>query len=253
VIFPRRTRPSASSPQDQAELRRQADEARERLLAAIVVRVPPPPDPTRTDPRTVVATGCLLCGLGAVEVPGGQRLDGVVEVPALAPDPDGSGGRAIAGHATFATARGALRVADVDRDRLAATLWQHIVCQPRSIGAPPSGSYVSGYLCPGCDDAVVEHDGPGLPAVTASLGLDAANVEVTRLSGVTFGARVLDARKRGAPEPEPGRTRWEHVRIDTAEPEPPASVPIPADAMLWLPASEASATPAGPPRREVAS
>ena len=244
MIFSRRTPP----PADQAELRRRADEARERMLAAVVVRVPPPPDPTRTDPATVVATGCLLCGLAAIEVPGSHRLDGVVEVPARAADPDGAGGRPIRGRSTFATARGALRAAEVDRDRLAAIVWQRVVCQPQSIGAPPSGSRVTGYLCPACDDAVVDQDGLGVAAVTAALGLDAANREVSRLAGVTFGAQVLVARRSGDPEPAPGRTRWEHVRIDTSESEPAAGAPIPADALLWLPAPASSTETVAPGR-----
>lgn len=234
-MFTRRSRPAAPTPVDQATLRRQADQARERVLDATVRRVPPPTFDVRTNPRTVVAAGCLLCGLAAVEVPASLRLDGVVEVPALTPNPDRPGGHAIEGRSTFATDRAALRAADVDVDRLAALLWYRIVCRPQTIGAPPSGRTVTGYLCPTCDDAVAAADALGTQAISAALGLDAANVEVSDVRGLTFGALVLDARRRGHPEPPPGRTRWEHVRVDTSEPDPPAVGPVPADALLWVP------------------
>lgn len=136
------------------------------------VRLAPPDGPP----------GCLLCGVGSVVMEAAR----VVRL----------GGR---GAAT-------------------REAWTPLGTTPGALGAP-GAEPVKGHLCPGCSAAVLSCGAVGPSAAERSLLLhlcpefkDHLPYELPEMEGLAaWGALVVAAQRRGAPPPEPGRTRWAHV------------------------------------------
>lgn len=172
-----------------AELRTAAG----RVLAARVavgrppVAVPPP----GAGGAAGQASGCVMCGVGAVALP-------AAEVAAL-------GGVASASVAA----------------------WRSTVTSSAALGGPPAPGRLSGPVCPSCAVALAETGSVGLPAMAAALSThldrtghpEAARMlraaDPSALLGGVIGWAAWRAQRvrRGQPAPAPNARPWQHVAL----------------------------------------
>jgi len=209
------------------ERRARADALRARL-ARLPVRVRPPAEGD-------VTTACGMCGIGRVVVAGSERFDGIYEHVAKVDrrdpttyvieeftDADGVARERMVPRVTRHVSVGKYGPLDLAPEDLARRVWTRVLTHPPALGATGGGT-VTVWLCRTCVRPLTDLGlamGPTLVEhLLADAGHDvnpAAGEQLATFRGVTFAARVLDARRRGRAEPPPNDVPWEHVRVRRA-------------------------------------
>lgn len=153
-------------------------------LDAPAVRLSPPPfaSPSSSGRSLAVPSGCILCGVGTVELPA----------------------------ATVARMGG--------RGEAAREVWTlRVAVPPHSLGGRRSPNGIAGHTCPTCSAAVQHVGALGISAMERSLTveLDLAGKwteGADALEGlIGFGALVSDAVRLGKPLPSPNKMPWQHL------------------------------------------